>query len=332
MTQTALPNHWHPNEDDAFVQTRERRRFSRAMILSGLFHVVLLLVLLGLWNPATKEEPIPLPPIPITIVEEQEGQSGAQGGGSGITSASSESSPPQAESSDPTVTETAPERQTTQAPQPQQPQSQPFLRSTVTETPSLSAPEALDATEPVPPHKPVPPQATLAPPQATTQAHVTPSKPQVQQPATSAQNQAPSNSSPSDSVDALLREGVGGRGRGDEGAGRAAVGNGSAEGPGDDYLKAVQRWIARYEKYPPEALAKKQEGVTMLGFIIDRQGNVLDAWIDKSSGNPLLDTATLEMIHAASPIPKVPDRYKGEKLKLVMPANYSIGIFDRLFH
>lgn len=58
---------------------------------------------------------------------------------------------------------------------------------------------------------------------------------------------------------------------------------------------------------------------------------MLNAWIDQSSGNPLLDEATLAMIHNASPIPKVPDKYKGDTLRLFMPVNYSIGLFDRLF-
>jgi hypothetical protein len=38
------------------------------------------------------------------------------------------------------------------------------------------------------------------------------------------------------------------------------------------------------------------------------------------------------MIHAASPIPRVPDRYQGDTLTLVMPENFKIGLFDRLFH
>jgi TonB family protein len=161
----------------------------------------------------------------------------------------------------------------------------------------------------------------------------TPPVPQpAQQPATAAPTQSASNATVPASTEDLLREGVGGRGRGEEGAGRAAVGNGSLNGPGDDYLEEVRRWISRYKKYPPDALDKKQEGVATLGFVIDRDGKVLDAWIEKTSGNPLLDQATMEMIHAASPVPKPPDRYKGATLRLFMPVNYQIGLFDKLFH
>jgi periplasmic protein TonB len=129
-----------------------------------------------------------------------------------------------------------------------------------------------------------------------------------------------------------LPPGVGGRGRGDAGPGRAAVGNGSLTGPGDDYLEAVRRWVTRYRKYPDDAIKEKQEGTVALGFRFSRDGTVLDAWVERSSGFPLLDQAALNMIHAASPIPKVPERYAGDTLTLVMPENFKIGVFDRLFH
>jgi TonB family protein len=104
---------------------------------------------------------------------------------------------------------------------------------------------------------------------------------------------------------------------------RAAVGNGSPNGQGDDYLEAVRRWVTRYKKYPEEAVRQKQEGVVQLGFKFTRDGAVLDAWIEKSSGFPLLDQAALAMIRAASPIPKVPDQYKGDTLTLVMPEKFT---------
>ena len=83
-------------------------------------------------------------------------------------------------------------------------------------------------------------------------------------------------------TEALLQEGVGGRGRGVEGRGLAAVGNGSANGTGDDYPEIVMRWIARFEQYPPEALAQKQEGTVVVGFRFQRDGTILDAWVEKS--------------------------------------------------
>ena len=102
--------------------------------------------------------------------------------------------------------------------------------------------------------------------------------------------------------------------------------------PGDDYLDAVRRWVTRYKKYPEGAVKQKEESVVQLGFKFTRDGTVTDAWVEKSSGFPALDQAALAMIRAASPIPKVPDRYQGDTLTLVMPENFKIGLFDRLFH
>jgi protein TonB len=58
---------------------------------------------------------------------------------------------------------------------------------------------------------------------------------------------------------------------------------------------------------------------------------VLDAWIERSSGLPLLDAAALAMMHNASPVPPIPDHYPGSELKLAMPVDYSIGFFERIF-
>ena len=102
-------------------------------------------------------------------------------------------------------------------------------------------------------------------------------------------------------------------------------------GPGDDYLAALQRWLARYKKYPDDAIKKKEEGKVVVGFTLNRDGTVLDSWIEHSTGVPELDQATLAMLQRASPMPPIPPRYKGAQLKLAMPIDYSIGFFDKLF-
>lgn len=338
MTQITLASGPRLREDDPTAKSQERRRFRGAMFFSGLGHA-LLIALLFFWQPAS-EEAVPLPPIPVTVV--QLGQSGASGGGNGETAASAPSASSEAATSAPVTPPSA-----TEAPQPPQPTTTPQPEPTTppeiqpqpaTEVPSLAqstvapAPAPQEAPQPVPPHKPTPPQpkpptptaATTPPsPPAVAQAQPTPQQQTAQAPATGSQTASAAANSDA--------QGVGGRGRGDEGPGRAAVGNGSLNGPGDDYLDAVRRWVNRFRKYPDEAVQQKQEGTVGLGFKFSRDGTVLDAWIEKSSGFPLLDQAALAMIRAASPIPKVPDQYKGDTLTLVMPENFRIGLFDRLF-
>jgi protein TonB len=336
MTQiTTLATGPRLDQDEAAIQTRERRRFRAAMWLSAFSHGLIIALLYLLWQPVNEEQ-IPLPPIPITVVEEKEGQSGATGGGNSETPASSASaasapaSTPESTSKPTASTAAPPLRQPPPPIETPQPSSE---VPSVAQTQIAPAPAPQETVEPVPQRKPRPPQPKPPPTHTeTAQATPTPPTPQpvAQQPTAAAQ--PPSQTASASGTDQPLPPGTGGRGRGDAGPGRAAVGNGSLEGPGDDYLDAVRRWVQRYRKYPDEAVKQKQEGVVQLGFKFTRDGTVIDAWIEKSSGYPLLDQAALAMIHAASPIPKVPDRYKGDTLTLVMPENFRIGLFDRLFH
>jgi protein TonB len=328
---TTLASEPRRDADEAATQTRERRRFRTAMWLSAFSHALILVVLYLLWQPIG-DETVPLPPIPVTVIEEKEGQSGAAGGGNGETAASSASAASEASSESQPAASTEPEPQQPTPPVETPPQPSSEVPS-LAQTQITPAPAPQEAAEPVPQHKPRPPQPKPPPPHTET-AQTTPTTPTPQPTAqqTAIATQTPSQTASASGTDQPLPPGTGGRGRGDAGPGRAAVGNGSRDGPGDDYLEAVRRWVQRYRKYPDEAVKEKQEGVVQVGFKFLRDGTVTDAWIEKSSGFPLLDQAALAMIHAASPIPKVPDRYQGDTLTLVMPENFRIGLFDRLFH
>jgi periplasmic protein TonB len=120
-----------------------------------------------------------------------------------------------------------------------------------------------------------------------------------------------------------------GVGQGSQGKGPGAYGDG--QGPGDDYLNRLRRWLAKYKKYPPEAFKKKQEGSVMVAFTIARDGTVLAAEIERSSGFPLIDQATLDMLQRASPVPPVPAHYTGERLSIAIPVRFSIALLDKLF-
>jgi len=331
MTRDYLPIDLLPSDiplDDEDESARERKRWTGSILASGVFHAVLLALLIGLWAPIPEESP-PLP-IPV-ILREGTGAAGAIGGGNGDTAASASS----------TASESTAPPAPTEAPQPrpeQAPASQPAETAIVVQpsnAPPASTAEVANSSsnvaEPVPPRKPTPP----SPPQAAAPTP-TPAPPveAASPPApTGPATPAPSASSTATaSADAPPESGVGGRGRGEEGRGRAAFGSGSNAGTGDDYLDAVRRWVARFQKFPDEAAQKKQYGTAVVAFVIDRAGNVLDATIDRSSGYPLLDQATLKMAHDASPLPKVPDNIKANQteLKFAIPANYDPGFFERI--
>jgi protein TonB len=96
-------------------------------------------------------------------------------------------------------------------------------------------------------------------------------------------------------------------------------------------MERLRRWLARFKKYPPDARKLKQEGTVVVAFVIARDGVLLDAQIERSSGFPLIDEAALAMLRDASPVPPVPPGYPGDRLSIAMPVRYSIGFFGRLF-
>jgi periplasmic protein TonB len=312
---------------------RERRRLRMALLASGLFHALILALLIGLWRSPTQEAPAT---IPVKLVE-GEGAAGAAGGGNSVTAGGAASAtgdaaaaeatpdaarPPADQSPEQTATATPAQQAETVTVAPPNPEQ--------ATPPAEPPPVTAEAAEPIPPRKPTPPRSL----DGAAQPKAQPTPPNPQPPAPSQATASDSASSAAAQAGAVASTaGAGGRGRGDEGAGRAAFGDGPLDGPGDDYLSQLQRWIGRFRKYPDEAIKQKQEGTVAIGFKLARNGTVLDAWIEKSSGYPLLDDAALNMIHAASPVPKVPDKYQGETLTLKsMPAKFSIGVFDRIFH
>jgi protein TonB len=120
-----------------------------------------------------------------------------------------------------------------------------------------------------------------------------------------------------------------GPGKGAEGIGKGAIG--TAIGPGDDYLERLYRHLLQYKTYPPEAISQKRQGAVVIGFTIARDGRVSDARIEKSSGSPILDRATLALVQRASPVPSLPDTFKGGAARVKFPINYELGLIDELF-
>jgi len=125
-------------------------------------------------------------------------------------------------------------------------------------------------------------------------------------------------------------EGADSAGNGNVGRSQGAIGTGTGSGSADDYLDLLRRHLNRYKKYPEEAIKQKQEGTVLVGFDLAHDGTVTKAWIEQSSGNPLLDQAALTMMHDASPVPAVPERYWDKKGPIILPVDFKIGFFDKV--
>jgi periplasmic protein TonB len=94
---------------------------------------------------------------------------------------------------------------------------------------------------------------------------------------------------------------------------------------------AVPNWksqvaarLERFKRYPSEAQARGEQGVTQLAFSVDRAGGVHGARIVRSSGSGALDHATLSLIERAAPLPPPPPEITGTQIAISVPIRYRI--------
>jgi periplasmic protein TonB len=340
--QFAVSNYGPKRERPELLAARRGRagdRPNRRHIAASLiFHF---LVLFGIFLLPRSTEPIDVPVPLVTLVLEEGGAAGSAGGsaggGGGGNGKEASSAPAQT-----ATTESAPDEEPSEE-KPSEPTPSPPTPEAVPQPP---APQALaPAPAIVPPPKPRPPAVKPRPPAAkpaprAQEKPVEKPAPQPSQTATAEPPPGPSNgpgaasptAQPGTAASGTASAGPGGAtgvGTGAAGAGRGAFGSG--KGPGDDYLDRLRRHLAKYKHYPPEAVKRKEEGTVLLSFILARDGTVLEAAVERSSGFPLIDQAALDMLRNASPVPPLPASFDGDRAHIVMPAGFRIGFFDRLF-
>lgn len=80
--------------------------------------------------------------------------------------------------------------------------------------------------------------------------------------------------------------------------------------------------LERYKRYPPRAERQRQEGVAYVRFSVDRQGNVRDGRLGKSSGFTALDAETLAVLQRATPVPPPPSEIAGDPIEVMVPVSF----------
>ena len=108
----------------------------------------------------------------------------------------------------------------------------------------------------------------------------------------------------------------------DAGSHAADASAGGAAGAEADYGAIVLAWLERHKEYPGRAQQRRQEGVVLLFIAVGREGGVLEARIERSSGYDLLDRAALDMVARAAPLPPVPDDMPQERVEMVVPVQF----------
>lgn len=96
--------------------------------------------------------------------------------------------------------------------------------------------------------------------------------------------------------------------------------------PGElvDYMSVLQAWLEKHKEYPRGARLRRIEGTTLLYFVMNKGGKVIDFRIQKSSGFKMLDKEVEAMIERAQPLPQIPEDMNRDKLELVVPVQFML--------
>lgn len=90
------------------------------------------------------------------------------------------------------------------------------------------------------------------------------------------------------------------------------------------YRELLLAHIGRYRQYPPEARRDRVEGTVWVRFVLDRNGRVVRAWIETSSGRSLLDQEAVAAIRRAEPLPPIPNGFP-DRIDITLPIEFDLG-------
>ncbi|BAV63076.1 energy transducer TonB family protein [Sphingobium cloacae] len=83
--------------------------------------------------------------------------------------------------------------------------------------------------------------------------------------------------------------------------------------------------LYQYRQYPRMAMVRRQQGVPYIRIVIDRDGKVLSARLERTSGVSELDREAVLLPKRAQPLPKPPADRLGDTIELVVPVEFFIG-------
>lgn len=89
------------------------------------------------------------------------------------------------------------------------------------------------------------------------------------------------------------------------------------------YRQAIMAQLAAERSYPRGPLLAGYQGTGTILFHIDRDGRLLDAAIETSTGRKALDRAALALVRRAAPFPAVPAEMP-DRLELSLPIHFLI--------
>jgi TonB family protein len=92
----------------------------------------------------------------------------------------------------------------------------------------------------------------------------------------------------------------------------------------NDYFMQLHRRLAQHRYYPQSARDRHQEGRVVVRLVIARDGRLLDARVERSSGVPAIDAAEVDTVKRAAPFPPLPLHVAGESASFLVPVTYEL--------
>lgn len=91
-----------------------------------------------------------------------------------------------------------------------------------------------------------------------------------------------------------------------------------------DYLAVVRDWLHEHKRYPRRARLRMLQGKAIIGFVIDRSGNVVSYELRDSTGHDVLDREVIAMIRRASPMPPFPQGIAKKQMRFNVPVSFDM--------
>lgn len=104
----------------------------------------------------------------------------------------------------------------------------------------------------------------------------------------------------------------------------ADTSSGGRPGSADSYYALLQAWLEKHKEYPSSARRRRNEGVAVLTFTMDKNGAVRNARVTKTSGFDLLDAEVIAMIKRATPLPPFPNDFTDQQMTVSVPVQFRI--------
>lgn len=86
----------------------------------------------------------------------------------------------------------------------------------------------------------------------------------------------------------------------------------------------VLDWLATHRQYPRAARRAGLQGTVHVRFVIDPEGRIADAAVERSSGARVLDRAALDLLGRASPVPGLAQFGLAQSLELRLAIDYRL--------